>query len=72
MSTLSYLLSRLELMIVVLRSSENSRLILLVSSIGRIEVTAGASFEGIMKFSSTSLISTHTGRAIEGLTVRVV
>jgi hypothetical protein len=36
----SYLSSRLELMIEVLRSSANPRLILLVSSIGRIEVTA--------------------------------
>jgi hypothetical protein len=31
--------SRLELMMVVLHSSENPRLILLVSSVGRIEVT---------------------------------
>jgi hypothetical protein len=36
----SYLLSRLELMMAVLRSSVNPRLILLVSSIGRIEVAA--------------------------------
>jgi hypothetical protein len=40
MSVLSYLSSRLELMMVVLRSSANPRLILLVSSVGRIEVTA--------------------------------
>jgi hypothetical protein len=39
-SALSYLSSRLELMMAVLRSSTNPRLILLVSSVGRIEVTA--------------------------------
>jgi hypothetical protein len=39
MSALSYLSSRLELMMAVLRSSENPRLILLVSSVDRIEVT---------------------------------
>ena len=38
--------SRLELMVAVLRSSANLRLILLVSSVGRIEVTASASFAG--------------------------
>jgi hypothetical protein len=37
-STLSYLSSRMELMIAILRSSENPRLILLVSSVGHIEV----------------------------------
>jgi hypothetical protein len=40
MSVLSYLSSRLELMMAVLRSLANPRLILLVSSVGRIEVTA--------------------------------
>jgi hypothetical protein len=40
MSVLSYLLSRLELKMAVLRSSTNPRLILLVISVGRIEVTA--------------------------------
>jgi hypothetical protein len=40
MSALSYLSSRLELMMAVLRSAANPRLILLVSSIGRIEVTS--------------------------------
>jgi hypothetical protein len=59
-------------MIAVLRSSENPRLILSVSSIGLIEVMAGASFEGIVKFSSTSLPSTCAGRATGGPTVRVV
>jgi hypothetical protein len=39
MSALSYLSFRLELMIAVLRSSANPRLILLVSLVGRIEVT---------------------------------
>jgi hypothetical protein len=38
-SVLSYLSSRLKLMMVVLRSSANPRLIFLVSSVGRIEVT---------------------------------
>jgi hypothetical protein len=40
MSVSSYLSSRLELMMAVLRSSVNPRLILLVSSVGRIEVAA--------------------------------
>jgi hypothetical protein len=39
-SELSYLSSRLELMIAVLHSLENPRLILLVSSVGHIEVAA--------------------------------
>jgi hypothetical protein len=72
MSVLSYLSSRLELMIAVLRSSENLRLILLVSSVGRIEVAVGASFKGIVKSSSTDLPSTYTGRATEGPVVRAV
>jgi hypothetical protein len=59
-------------MIVVLRSSENPRLILLVSSIGRTEVTIGASFEGIVKFSSTSLPSTCAGRATGRPTMKAV
>jgi hypothetical protein len=58
--------------IAVLRSSENPRLILLVSSVGRIEVATGASFEGIVKSSSTGLPSTCAGRATEGSVVRVV
>jgi hypothetical protein len=59
-------------MIAVLGSSENPRLILLVSSAGHIEVAAGASFEGIVKFSSTSLPSDCAGRATRGPTVRAV
>jgi hypothetical protein len=59
-------------MTVVLRSSENPRLILLVSSVGRIEVAVGASFEGIVKTSSTGLPLTCTGRVIEASTVRAV
>jgi hypothetical protein len=59
-------------MIAVLRSLENLRLILLVSLVGRIEVAAGASFEGIVKFSSTSLPSAYAGRATGVPAVRVV
>jgi hypothetical protein len=66
---LSYLSLRLELMTVVLHSSENPRLILLVFSVGRIEVAVGASFEGIVKSSSAGF---YTGRATEGAEVRVV
>jgi hypothetical protein len=54
-SALFYFLSRLELMTAVLRSSKNLRLILLVSSVGRIEVAIGASFQGIVKSSSAGL-----------------
>jgi hypothetical protein len=72
MSTLSYLSSRLELMTAVLRSSENLNLILLVSSVGRIEVMVGASFEGIVKSSSVVLPLTCAGRAIEGPIMRAV
>jgi hypothetical protein len=42
-------------MTAVLRSSKNLRLILLVSSVGRIEVAIGASFQGIVKSSSAGL-----------------
>jgi hypothetical protein len=59
-------------MIAVLRSLENPSLILLVSSVGCIEVTVGASFEGIVKFSSTGLSSACVGRATGGPTVRAV
>jgi hypothetical protein len=59
-------------MTAVLRSSENLRLILLVSSVGYIEVTIGASFEGIVKSSSAGLSLTYTGRATEGPIVRAV
>jgi hypothetical protein len=59
-------------MIMVLRSSENPRLILLISSVDRIEVTVGASFERIVKSSSTSLPSTYARRTTKGSTVRVI
>jgi hypothetical protein len=59
-------------MIVALRSSKNLRLILLVSSISRIEVTVEASFEGIVKSSSTGLPLTCARRVTEGPTVRAV
>jgi hypothetical protein len=59
-------------MIAVLHSSENPKLILLVSSVNRIEVISGASFEGILKFSSTSLPLAYAGRATGGPIVRVV
>jgi hypothetical protein len=59
-------------MIAVLHSLENHSLILLVSSVGRIEVVAGASFKGIVKFSSTGLSSACVGRATWGPVVRAV
>jgi hypothetical protein len=59
-------------MTAVLRSSENPRLILLVSSVSRIEVVTDASFEGIVKPSSVGLSLTCTGRATEGPPVRAV
>jgi hypothetical protein len=59
-------------MTVVLRSSENPRLILLVSSVGCIEVAVGASFEGIVKPSSVGLSLICAGRATNGPTVRAV
>jgi hypothetical protein len=59
-------------MTAILRSSENPRLILLVSSVRRIEVAVGASFEGIVKSSSTGLPSTYTGKATEGPVVRAI
>jgi hypothetical protein len=52
-------------MITVLHSSKNPRLILLVSSVDRIEVTTVALFEGIVKSSSRGLPSTCAGRATE-------
>jgi hypothetical protein len=42
-------------MTAILCSSENPRLILLVSSVGRIEVVDSTSFEGIVKPSSAGL-----------------
>jgi hypothetical protein len=59
-------------MIAVLCSLENPRLILLVSLVGRIEVLVGASFEGIVKSSSTVLSLICAGRATEGPVVRDV
>jgi hypothetical protein len=59
-------------MTAVLRSSENPRLILLVSLVDHIEVAVGASFEGIVKTSSTSLSSICAGRATKGPVVRAV
>jgi hypothetical protein len=55
-----------------LRSLENSRLILLVSSVGRIEVAIGASFEGIVKPFFASLSSFCAGRATDGSAVRAI
>jgi hypothetical protein len=72
MSALYYFSSRLELMIAVLHSSKNPRLILLVSSVDRIEVVARASFEGIVKSSSTDLLSTCAGRTTEGSVLRAI
>jgi hypothetical protein len=57
-------------MMAVLRSSANPRLILLVSSVGRIEVTAWASLVGIVR-SSSSLMSAYTGGAVGVPSVRV-
>jgi hypothetical protein len=57
-------------MIAFLHSAENLRLIILVSSVGRIEVAVGASFKGIVKSFSAGLPSTRMGRAIEVLAVK--
>jgi hypothetical protein len=56
----------------VLRSSENPRLILLVSSVDRIEVMTDALFEGIVRPSSVSLLLTCAGSATEGPAMRAV
>jgi hypothetical protein len=56
-------------MMAVLRSSANPRLILLVSSVDRIEVTARASLVGIVR-SSSGLMSAYTGGAVGGPAVR--
>jgi hypothetical protein len=71
-SALSYLSVRLELVTPVLCLSENPRLILLVSSVGRIEVTVEALFEGIVRPSSTGLSLTCVGSATEGPAMRAV
>jgi hypothetical protein len=59
-------------MIAVLRSLENPNLILLVSSVGRIEVAVGASFKVIVKFSSTGLSSACVGSATGGPIVKAI
>jgi hypothetical protein len=69
MSVPSYLSSRLELMMAVLRSSANPRLILLVSSVGRIEVAASASFAGAVRSFSGLEFACVEGVA-DGLVVR--
>jgi hypothetical protein len=56
-------------MMVVLRSSANPRLILLVSSVGRIEVTAGASFTGTAR-SSPGFEIACVEEVVVGLVVR--
>jgi hypothetical protein len=61
--------SRLKLMMAVLRSSANPRLILLVSSVGRIEVAAWASFAGAVK-SSSGLEFAYAEEVAGGLVVR--
>jgi hypothetical protein len=72
MSVLSYLSVRLELITVVLRSSENPRLILFVSFVGGIEVVADASFEGIVRLSPAVVSSLLARSAIEGPAVRAI
>ena len=69
MSAPSYLSSRLELMMAVLRSSANPRLILFVSSVGRIEVTAWASFAGTAR-SSSGFEFAYAEEVVDGLVVR--
>jgi hypothetical protein len=53
-------------MTVVLRSSENPRLILLVSLVSHIEVAGDALFEGIVRLCSTGLSLTCVRSAPEG------
>jgi hypothetical protein len=59
-------------MIVVLLSSEKPRLVLLVSSDGRIVVAVDASFVGIVRSSPGDASSFVAGSTIEGLVERVV
>jgi hypothetical protein len=59
-------------MTAVLCSSENPRLIVLVSLVGRIEVAISASFEGIVKPSSVGLSLIYARIATEGPAVRAV
>jgi hypothetical protein len=56
-------------MMAVLRSLANPRLILFVSSVGRIEVTASASFAGITK-SSSCFEFASAEEVVGGLVVR--
>jgi hypothetical protein len=56
------------MMMAVLRSSMNPRLILLVSSVGRIEVTAWASLVGIVRPSS-NLVSASAGGSCRGSSI---
>jgi hypothetical protein len=72
MSVSSYLAVRLELMIVVLRSSEKPRLALLVSSASRMVVVVDASFVGIVKSSLGDASTSIVGGATEGPSMRVV
>jgi hypothetical protein len=59
-------------MITVMCSSEKPRLTLLVSSVGRIEVVADASFVGIVRSSSTGVSSFRVEGAVEGPVVRAI
>jgi hypothetical protein len=59
-------------MVTVLRSSEKTRLSLLVSLVGRIVVAVDALFVGIVRSSPIDVSSFGTGSDIEGPTARVV
>jgi hypothetical protein len=59
-------------MTAVLRSSENPRLIVLVSLVGRIKVMTDASFEGIVRPASVGLSLTCVESATEGPVVRAI
>jgi hypothetical protein len=69
---LSYLLVRLELMIVILRSSEKPRLALLVSSAERIVVTIDALFMGIVRSSHVDVSSFGVVSTTEGSVTRAI
>jgi hypothetical protein len=69
---LSYLAVRLELMIIVLRSSKKPRLALLVSLVGHIEVAVDASFLGIVRSSPAGVSSFSAVSAIQGPAVTSV
>jgi hypothetical protein len=72
MSVSFYLAVKLELMIVVLCSSEKPRLDLLVSSISHKVVVVDASFVGIVRSSLGDASTSIVGGATEGPTMRVV